>query len=325
MESANWVSRYRFGQAFQGCPDVEGEQAPRRLRELVQKVPREVVERFSGCGSPIPEAIEGRRIVDLGSGTGRDAYLCAALAGPSGYVLGLDREDELLAVARRHVEEAMEAFGHPEPNVAFRKGRIESLHEAGLGDEGYDVAISNRALNQVPDKLRVLREVYRVLKPGGELYFSDVCADRRLPEEVVSDAEVSREQLGGALYIGDFVRMARKAGFIDPRIVARYPLELADPDLEVRLGGVVFWAVTFRLFKIADLEDGEEDYGQAALYRGTIAGCAHHFLLDAENRFEAGRARRVGGNTVLILQTSRLAPHFKILGSRTRHFGPFRG
>jgi SAM-dependent methyltransferase len=327
MESSQWLDRNRFGEAFASpLPEAEEcEQPPRRLQEVVEKIPAEVVDRFSGCGSPIPEAIEGRRILDLGCGTGRDVYLCAALAGPGGFVMGVDREDQLLAVARRHVEATMQALGHTEPNVAFRKGKIENLDEAGLEDEGFDVVISNRALNLVPDKLRVLREVHRVLKSGGEFYFADVYADRRLPEDVARDAEVSREHLGGALYVGDVVRLARRAGFIDPRIVARHPLRLARPDLQARLGGVLFWAVTFRLFKIQELEDGDEDYGQAALYRGTIPGCAHHFLLDADNGFEAGRTRRVGGNTALILQTSRLAPHFRLLGSRGRHFGPFAG
>jgi SAM-dependent methyltransferase len=295
------------------------------LHEVLQTIPSEVVERFSGCGSPIPEAIVDRRILDLGCGTGRDAFLCAALAGPGGFVMGLDRKDELLAVARDHVEATMDQFGHPEPNVAFRKGLIENLEGAGLEDEGFDVVISNRALNLVPDKLRVLREVHRVLKPGGELYFADVYTDRRLPDEVANDPEVVREQLGGALYVGDFVRMARRAGFFDPRIVSRSPLGLADPDLQLRLGGVVFWAVTFRLFKVGDLEDGEENYGQAALYRGTIPGCAHHFHFDAENHFETGRARAIGGNTSRILEASRLASHFRILGNRGRHFGPFGG
>ncbi|MBI5015106.1 MAG: methyltransferase domain-containing protein [Deltaproteobacteria bacterium] len=325
MDTAQWLDRNRFGEAFANpSADADGCQpAPHRLQEVLDKIPSEVVERFSGCGSPIPEAIEGRRILDLGCGTGRDVYLCAALAGPAGFVMGVDRAEPLLAVARRHVEATMEALGHPEPNVAFRKGRIEYLDEAGLEDEGFDVVISNRALNLVPDKLRVLREVHRVLKSGGEFYFADVYADRRLPGDVAQDAEVGREKLGGALYVGDVVRMARRAGFTDPRIVARNPLRLARPDLQARLGGVLFWAVTFRLFKIQELEDGEEDYGQAALYRGTIPGCAHHFLLDSDNAFEAGCSRRVGGNTALIVQTSRFSPHFRLLGSRSRHFGPF--
>ena len=89
--------------------------------------------------------------------------------------------------------------------------------------------------------------------------------------------------------------------------------------------GAAFWTVAFRSFEVRELEDGEEDYGQAALYRGTIPGCAHHFRLDAENHFETGRAAAVGGNTARILEASRLAPHFRLLGSRSRHFGPFWG
>jgi SAM-dependent methyltransferase len=325
MQIAPWAPRQRFGQAFV-LPEEAGQepgQPPRRLREILHKIPESVVDQFSGCGSPIPEAIEGRRILDLGCGTGRDVFLCAALAGPSGFVMGLDREVELLDVARRHVEAAMERFGHPEPNVAFRLGNIENLEHAGLDDEGFDVVISNRALGLVPDKLRVLREVYRVLRPGGEFYFADVYSDRRLPDAVVSDPEVVREQLGGALYVGDFLRLARRSGFADPRIVERCPLGLADPDLQSRIGGTVFWAVTFRLFKVGELEDGEEDYGQAALYGGTIPGCFHHFRLDAENHFETGRAKRVGGNTARILATSRLRRHFRMLGDQSLHFGPF--
>lgn len=325
MESAHWRPRFHFGQAFAaGKVGDEGDaEAPRRVAQILETLPAEVVECFSGCGSPIPEAIRGRRLLDLGCGTGRDAFVCASLAGPDGFVMGLDREPELLAVARRNVEEAMVRFGHSEPNVAFRQGLIEDLAAAELEDEGFDVVISNRALNLVPRKLSVLQEVYRVLKPGGEFYFADVYTDRRLPAEIGNDPEVLREQLGGALYVGDLVRKARRAGFADPRIVQRRPLTLADPDLHARLGGVVFWTVTFRLFKIPDLEDGEEDYGQAARYMGTIPGCAHHFCLDAESCFETGRTLRVGGNTDRILRTSRFAPHFELLGDRRRHFGPF--
>ncbi len=322
MDHALLETRSSFGRAFGPSPAPAGA-PPRRLLELARLLPPEVSERFSGCGSPIPEALAGRRVLDLGCGTGRDAYLCAALAGPSGFVMGLDRDPDFLAVARRHVETTMERLGHPEPNVAFRRGLIENLGDAGLEDEGFDVVISNRALNLVPDKPRVLREVFRVLTAGGEFYFADVYADRRLPAEVADDPEVAREQLGGALYVGDFLRLARRAGFTDPRMVEMGALPVTDGDLEARLGGVVFWVVTFRLFKIRELEDGDEDYGQAALYLGTIPGCHHHFALDADHRFEAGRAVPVGGNTARILEASRFAPHFRLLGDRARHFGPF--
>lgn len=325
MYKAHWTPRYRFGKAFENRDslDLDPEILPRRFREIMDLIPSEVADRFSGCGSPIPEAIVGKRILDLGCGTGRDVFLCAALSGPRGFVMGLDRQESLLNIARNHAESMRERLGYEEPNTAFREGLIEKLEDAGLDDESFDVVISNRALNLVPEKLQVLREVHRVLKPGGEFYFADVYADRRLPEDVAADPEVVGEQLGGALYVGDFVRMARKAGFADPRIVARDPLNLADPDLHSRLGGVIFWTVNFRLFKNPTLEDGEEDYGQSALYLGTIPGCAHHFILDAENHFETGRAERIGGNTARIIEASRLAPHFKILGDYSLHFGPF--
>lgn len=322
METPLRDARTPFGRAFAETSGSLG-QPPHRLERILERLDAEITDHFSGCGSPIPESIEGRRILDLGCGTGRDVYLCAALAGPKGFVMGLDTEDEALAIARRHVEPVMERLGHAEPTVAFRQGSIERLRDAELGEEDFDVVISNRALNLVRDKLGVLREVFRVLKPGGEFYFSDVYSDRRLPADVAEDPEIAREQLGGALYLGDFVRLARRAGFLDPRIVAMQPLTLAEPELGVRLGGVVFWAATFRLFKIADLEDGEEDYGQAAVYQGTVEGCAHHFVLDARHRFETGHALRIGGNTARILATSRFAPHFGMCGDFSRHFGPF--
>jgi SAM-dependent methyltransferase len=324
MQSAQRDTRATYGRAFEAPPEgVSFAHPPLRLERILRQLDEEVVDHFSGCGSPIPESIEGRRILDLGCGTGRDVFLCASLAGPAGFVLGLDNEEEGLTIARRHVEATMARLGHPEPTVAFRRGSIDRLRDAELNEEDFDVVISNRALNLVKDKLAVLREVFRVLKPGGELYFADVYSDRRLPPDIVADEEINREHLGGALYVGDFLRLARRAGFLDPRIVETRPLALADPELGQRLGGVVFWTATFRLFKISGLEDGEEDYGQAAIYRGTVEGCAHHFQLDTTNRFETGRAQRIGGNTARILTQSRFAPHFKLTGNQNLHFGPF--
>ncbi len=293
------------------------------LEKVLRQLDAEVVDHFTGCGSPIPESIKGCRVLDLGCGTGRDVYLCAALAGPKGFVMGLDFEDESLMIARRHVESTMEKFGHTEPNVAFRKGSIGALGDAGLAEEDFDVVISNRAFNLADKKLKGLREVYRVLKPGGEFYFSDVFSDRRLPEGLDRDEAFAREHLDGAVYLGDFLRLVRKAGFCDPRIVSMSPLRVTDGDLAARLDSVGFSAVTLRLFKVVELEEGEEDYGQSAIYQGTVEGFAHHFILDGINRFDTGKSVRVGGNTARIIKMSRFSPHFTICGDTSRHFGPF--
>lgn len=284
----------------------------RRIEKILNELAPEVVDHFSGCGSPIPECIVGKRVIDMGCGTGRDVFLCAALAGPAGFVMGLDTELEALEIARRNIEKTMERLGHEEPNVAFRKGSIEMLRDAGVYDEDFDVVISNRAFNMVADKMRALREIYRVLKPGGEFHFSDIFSDRRhRPED-------SGFTPGATMYEGDFLRLAAKAGFIEPRVLARRRVRLGDPD------HAVHHAVTFRLFKIPEMEAPEEDYGQAATYLGTVDGCVHRFALDEGNLFETGRAALVGGNTALIILQSRFAPHFSMREDRKRHFGRFR-
>ncbi|PLX43629.1 MAG: methyltransferase type 11 [Deltaproteobacteria bacterium] len=295
------------------------------LEALLLKLPPGVLSQFTGCGSPIPESIEGCRVLDLGCGTGRDVFLCAALTGPKGFVMGLDSEPSMLAVARGSVEEVMKNFGHPEPNVAFREGSFDALTDAGLYKEDFDVVISNRALSMVDDKLKVLKEVHRVLKRGGEFYSSELFSDRRLPEHLKEDPLMKERGLGKTLYLGDFMRMAERAGIKDPRIVDACPAEFDDPALTKTLGEVRFYAVTLRLFKIAELEEGEEDYGQSVLYNGTLEGFTECFKLDWRNIFYKGVERRVDGNTAKILSSPRYSAHFTLIGDDATHLGPFKG
>lgn len=283
----------------------------RRIDRIMRDLAPEVVDHFSGVGSPIPECITGARVIDLGCGTGRDVFVAAALAGPGGFVMGLDTEQGPLEIARRNIESTIERFGWNVPNVAFRKGSIEKMRDAEIYDEDYDVAISNRALSLVPDRLKALKEIYRILKPGGEFHFADLFSDRRIaPEE--GDAN-----FGAVMYEGDFTRLARKAGFSDPRVLARRRVDAGEPH------HAAFFAVTLRLFKIAEQETPEENYGQAATYLGTIEGCPHRFALDEDNLFETGRSLLVGGNTARILELSRFSSHFSVCGGQKRHFGPF--
>lgn len=293
----------------QESADLTHRQPVRRIERILAQLAPEVVDHYSGVGSPIPECIEGRRVIDLGCGTGRDVFVCAALAGEGGFVMGLDTEQAQLEIGRRYIEATIERFGWKVPNVAFRKGSIEKMRDAEIYDEDYDVAIANRALSLVPDPLKALREIYRILKPGGEFHTSDLFSDRRLSH--------SAELPGAVMYEGDFARLARKAGFSDPRVLSRRRVHAGEPH------HAVFHAVTLRLFKIAELETPEEDYGQAATYLGTVEGCAHRFALDEENLFETGRAILVGGNTAAILGKSRFSPHFSLCGDTRTHFGPF--
>jgi arsenite methyltransferase len=314
-----------YGSTLSGSGDLKTgaccspDAMPDYLQAWLREVPREVNDRFYGCGSPIPAAIDGATVLDLGCGTGRDAFLVSRLVGPRGRVIGLDMTPQQLEVARRGQAAHRETTGLD--NLDFREGVIEDLAAAGIADASVDVVVSNCVLNLSSDKSRVLAEIFRVLKPGGELFFSDVYADRRIPAELLEDPVLRGECLSGALYPEDFRRMLERLGCADHRVLARSPVPLLDPEIEARIGMVRFESVTVRAFKL-DLEDRCEDYGQSATYRGDIAHHPHRFVLDDHHVLETSRPLAVCGNTAAMLADTRYAPHFEVTPRRA-HFGLF--
>ncbi|MBX9393916.1 methyltransferase domain-containing protein [Streptomyces sp. TRM72054] len=293
---------------------------PPHIAAALGRVHEEVLDRFYGCGSPIPPALEGATVLDLGCGSGRDAYVLAQLVGPTGRVIGVDMTDEQLAVARRHTDWQAQRFGYA--NVEFRRGYIEDLAAAGIGHASVDVVVSNCVVNLAPDKPRVLAEIFRVLKEGGELYFSDIFADRRLPAALMTDPVLVGECLAGALYTEDFRRLLERNGCTDARTVTASPVTIDDPDIDRKIGFAAFTSRTVRAFKLP-LEDRCEDYGQVAVYRGTVPEHPHAFDLDDHHRFRTGKPVLVCGNTADILSATRYAPHFTVTGDKSAHFGLF--
>jgi SAM-dependent methyltransferase len=292
------------------------------LKRLVSDVHPEVRDRFYGCGSPIPEAIEGLTVLDLGCGTGRDAYVLARLVGPSGRVIGVDMTAEQLAVAERHLDWHRDRYAGEMGSVEFRHGQIEDLGALGIGDGEVDVVISNCVLNLAADKEPVFAEVRRVLRPGGELLVSDVFADRRIPADLAADPVLRGECLGGALYWEDFRRILARLGVDDVRVTARSPITNDDEELAAKVGMIGFESVTYRAFKL-DLEDRCEDYGHVATYLGTIPHQPHAFSLDDHHTFPTGKPALVCGNTADMLVATRYATHFGVTGDKSVHHGLF--
>ena len=322
-------ARDYYGRTLSGSADLRTDacctfEAPSpRVASLLANVHDDVRDRYYGCGLVAPEAIAGARILDLGCGAGQDVYLLAQMAGPAGRVVGLDATPEQLGVARRTQGWHAERFGFA--NVDFIEGDIERLADLGLEAASFDVVVSNCVVNLLDDKGALFRAVKRLLKPGGEMYFSDVYASRRVPEALRRDPVLHGECLGGALYWGDFLKLAKDAGFADPRLVTDRPLGVNDRTLKEKLAGIDFFSATYRLFNLDGLEPACEDYGQAVRYRGTIDGAHDAFTLDGHHFIETGRMFPVCGNTWRMLAETRLAPHFEFFGDFSRHYGIFPG
>jgi SAM-dependent methyltransferase len=305
------------------CCDGGG--VPSHLEALLANVHEEVRAKYYGCGLVVPPALSGARVLDLGSGSGRDVYLIAQLMGPEGEVAGVDMTDEQLATANEHIDWHMRRFGYRRPNVRFLKGYIEELGALGLPPASLDVIVSNCVINLSIDKLAVLRGAFDLLKPGGELYFADVYCDRRLPDHVRADPVLYGECLGGALYWNDFLPMAKQAGFLDPRLVTSRPIAVDNAAMRAKLGQAQFFSATYRLFKLDGLETACEDYGQAVIYKGTVPEEPHAFALDGHHLIERGKVFPVCGNTWRMLADTRFAPHFDFIGDFATHYGIFPG
>ena len=163
----------------------------------------EVRAKYYGCGIVVPAALRGARVLDLGSGSGRDVYLISQLVGPDGEVVGVDMTDEQLATAERAYRLAYAAVRlWRAATCKFLKGYIEKLGELGLAPASFDVIVSNCVINLSVDKLAVLRGAFDLLKPGGELYFADVYCDRRLARCMSGPIPCSMASASAARSIG---------------------------------------------------------------------------------------------------------------------------
>ncbi|MFC7156529.1 methyltransferase domain-containing protein [Halomarina halobia] len=183
----------------------------------LDRIPAEAVESFAGVGYhfDLADIREGDDVLDLGSGSGTDAFVAALHVGDTGSVTGLDMTDEQLEKARRLREEA------GMDGVSFERGYIEELP---FEDATFDVVISNGVINLSAEKERVFAEASRVLASGGRLAISDIVSERRMPERIKTDADLWAACIGGAEQVDSYTTTVEAAGFevTDVRDNTRY-------------------------------------------------------------------------------------------------------
>jgi arsenite methyltransferase len=179
-------------------------------REELEHIPEESVMGL-GCGSPtaIADLKAGEVVLDLGAGAGVDVFLAANKVGPTGRVIGVDMTEEMVDKA------SSIARNHGYHNVEFRLGEIEKLP---VEDKSVDAIISNCVINLSPDKAKVFREAYRVLKPEGRLTVSDIVSEENVPAEVRSNLDAWAGCIGGALEQREYLRKIKEAGFKDVQV-----------------------------------------------------------------------------------------------------------
>ncbi|MBI3995147.1 MAG: methyltransferase domain-containing protein [Nitrospirae bacterium] len=181
-------------------------------RKQLDAIPETAVESFAGVGYPFSVGAikEGDRVLDIGSGSGTDVLIASALTGPRGKVYGLDMTDAMLSKARANAEK-MGAV-----HVEFVKGNAETIP---LPDASVDIITSNGVLNLVPDKPKAFSEIFRVLRPGGQIQISDIVLGKPIKESSRENPQLWAECIVGAVLEEDYLELFRAAGFKDVKVI----------------------------------------------------------------------------------------------------------
>lgn len=282
---------------------------PQSAKNALALVHPEVVKRFFGCGLPVPEKLQGCRILDLGSGSGRDCYALSKLVGERGHVTGIDMTEELILASRKYIQYHQEKFGYAKPNTSFVQGYMEKLGEAGMEKDTIDIIVSNCVVCLCPDKKAVLQEAYRVLKDGGEMYFSDMYASKVVPDHLRKDPVLWGEGMGGSLFWQDFISLVQEVGFSTPHLITASHIMVHNCELKKKAGGINYASGTYRLFKLPQSTTRAKSM---VTYKGTVSDYPNQLDFDSSHCFKKDEAIQVDGEITAVLQCSRFSPDFTI-------------
>lgn len=302
-------------------------------REYLRVIPEDILQRDYGCGDPTPYVREGETVLDLGSGGGKVCYILSQVVGPRGRVIGVDCNQEMIDLARRHREEVAQRIGHM--NVEFRYGMIQDLaldleqlveetdrlelktpqdwitlrqaeqrlrsQRPMVPDESVDCVVSNCVLNLVrpEDRRQLFAEVFRVLRLGGRAAISDIVSDEDVPEHLQQNPELWSGCISGAFREDRFLQAFEEAGFYGMYIASRQ----AEPWRTVE--GIEFRSLTVVAYK------GKQgpclERNQAVIYRGPFRKVED----DDGHVYYRGERMAVCDKTLQLLQKAPYAGQFE--------------
>ncbi len=263
----------------------------------IEHIPRAVIDRFYGCGSPVSltDLKEGETFLDLGSGAGIDVFIAAKKVGRSGRAIGVDMTDPMLAVANENKPLVAENLGYDA--VEFRKGFLESVP---VESKSVDAVTSNCVVNLSPDKSRVFSEIWRVLKDHGRVVIADIVSDGEVPPHLKTNPELWGECTVGALTAEGFVAGLEKAGF--------YGVEIVQKSYWKSIEAHPFYSMTVRGYKF-EKTAGCVFRGQRAVYLGP----GKAFVDEEGHTFPRGLAVEVCTDTAAKLSHPPYAGAFSVI------------
>jgi SAM-dependent methyltransferase len=232
-------------------------------------------------------------VLDIGSGGGIDCFEASRLVGPSGHVIGIDMTDTMLAIARKNAPIVAANLGYPASNVLFHKGTADAIP---MVDGIVDLIISNCVINLAPNKRKVFREMFRVIKPGGRFTISDIVADQAIPQYLVHDSDKWGDCLSGAQTLADYFAGIVGAGFKGTHLIKSSPWQAID--------GIHFFSVTLTGYKLPT------NAPVSTVRYATLRGPFSRVVDELGTTYLRGIPEPVTPEIVRLLDQAPLAPHF---------------
>ncbi|XP_046553208.1 arsenite methyltransferase-like [Haliotis rubra] len=276
------------------------------IKEIVAELHPETMRRYYGSGLIIPEGIEGKRILDIGCGSGSLVFILSKLVGPTGSVVGMDLTPNLITEGKNREDYHRDKWGYDKKNTEFFEGNAENI--SNLEDESFDIVVSNGVFCLVPNKANAFAEAFRLLKPDGEFYLNDVYGEKPAPPEMNSDLKAWDLGLTGSQLPGEFLASAKKAGFTTPYLTCVGPVNVSEA-YKAKLPGRRYICAGSRMYRLA----GGSNRGPASVtYKGNIKGHESELRWDVSMTFKSGKTVTVDGELATVLARTRYSAFFDL-------------
>lgn len=286
------------------CSNIDKE-----FKEILLEIHPEVLMMHFGCGSPIPPFVSSLNVLDLGSGAGKDCFILSKLCGENGSVVGIDMTDDAIDFSKKYIDYHMHQFEYEEPNVSFYQGDICDIP---LEDESIDLITSNCVVNLTDDKRKVLSEVFRILRDGGEFFFSDIYSSEEVPKTLKNNDLLRGECVSGSLWIEDFDRVAKESGFDGFFVVNGREVVFAEEIEEVlkeewKENGEVppYYSLTLRLIKQKKKTTQKEGISYNVVFEGEEDDAVSEMIWDASTILKKGEEISVSERKGRLMNHSR--------------------